>query len=130
MSIVPSTRIRHHNSIRRMNYGVYDVVGSCQESHKSARIAHKNKGDVRFISYGARLCAHESLAPSRNMKNIAESRILLDVKQASELTSLGRSTLYILMRSGELASIKVGKKRLILGTAIDAFVERRLEAPN
>lgn len=64
------------------------------------------------------------------MKNIAESRILFDVKQASELTSLGRSTLYILMRSGELASIKVGKKRLIPGTAIDAFVERRLEASN
>jgi len=34
------------------------------------------------------------------------------------------------MRSGELASIKVGKKRLIPGTAIDAFVERRLEASN
>lgn len=42
----------------------------------------------------------------------------------------GQVDLYILMRSGELASIKVGKKRLIPGTAIDAFVERRLEASN
>lgn len=72
----------------------------------------------------------EILAPSRNMKNIAESRILIDIKQTSERTQLDLSTLYRLMQSGELASTKVGKKRHIPLAELRAFLERRLEASN
>lgn len=73
---------------------------------------------------------NETIPPTDTMNHNFESRILFDVKQASELTSLGKSTLYKLIRSGELASIKIGKRRLIPGKEIDAFVERHLEVSN
>lgn len=53
--------------------------------------------------------------------------LLHDIADASELTKLGRSKLYELMASGELESVKVGKRRLIPHAALVAFVERLRE---
>jgi excisionase family DNA binding protein len=48
---------------------------------------------------------------------------LLTVEQAAEqLGGVSRSTLYQLMRSGELASVKIGRRRLIPAEAIADYV--------
>lgn len=48
---------------------------------------------------------------------------LLTVEQAAEqLGGVSRSTLYQLLRSGELASVKIGRRRLIPAEAIADYV--------
>lgn len=41
--------------------------------------------------------------------------------------SIGRSSVYEAIKSGELRSVTVGKRRLIPDAAIAEFIERRLE---
>ncbi len=52
------------------------------------------------------------------------TKLLYDVIEASVMTSLGRSRLYELLASGELESVKVGRRRLIPAVALEAFVAR------
>ncbi len=56
--------------------------------------------------------------------------ILVDVNEATRMTSIKRSMLYNLMQGGELASIKVGRRRYIPVAAIHEFIQRHLEASN
>ncbi|MFJ2741877.1 excisionase family DNA-binding protein [Streptomyces sp. NPDC087440] len=51
-------------------------------------------------------------------------KINLTVDQAAEASGLGRTTLFGLIASCELESIKVGRRRLIPVTALDAYMER------
>ena len=46
------------------------------------------------------------------------------VKQTLQMLPIGRSTIYKLVATGELRSVKVGKKILIPDSAIHEFVER------
>lgn len=49
---------------------------------------------------------------------------LLTIEQAAEeLGGVSRSTLYQLFRSGELASVKIGSRRLIPAEAITDYVQ-------
>ena len=49
---------------------------------------------------------------------------LLTVEQAAEeLGGVSRSTLYQLIRSGELASVKIGSRRLIPAESITDYVQ-------
>lgn len=50
------------------------------------------------------------------------TKLLYDVNEAVALTSIGRSRLYELMASGELESVKCGKRRLIPADALERFV--------
>jgi len=45
--------------------------------------------------------------------SIRSRPLAFSVAEASEVSGLGRTTLYALMNSGRLASTKVGKRRLI-----------------
>ena len=51
------------------------------------------------------------------------NKLLYDVNEASIMTSLGRSKLYELMATGEVESVKVGKRRLIPAEALERFVQ-------
>lgn len=51
------------------------------------------------------------------------TKLLYDVPEAVALTSIGRSRIYELLRSGELESVKCGKRRLIPAEALERFVE-------
>jgi excisionase family DNA binding protein len=46
------------------------------------------------------------------------------VEEAAEMLGLGRSTVFELLKDGSLASIKVGKRRLIPIHEIAAFIGR------
>jgi excisionase family DNA binding protein len=54
--------------------------------------------------------------------------LLLTVRQAVPITGLGRDALYRLVADGSIRSIRVGKKRLIPRTELDAWIERELDA--
>lgn len=56
-----------------------------------------------------------------------QTRRLLDVKQATQQLGVGRSTVFGLMASGELRSVKIGRRRLIPERAISEYIAR-LEA--
>jgi excisionase family DNA binding protein len=55
------------------------------------------------------------------------SRQLLTVAQAVELLSLAPATIYRLMASGQLVSVKVGKSRRIPARCLNAFVNAAIE---
>ncbi|OZD70554.1 excisionase [Rhodococcus sp. 06-1059B-a] len=50
------------------------------------------------------------------------SRQLYSVPEAMARTGLGRSNFFNKIASGEIRSVKIGKRRLIPDTAIDEFI--------
>lgn len=53
-------------------------------------------------------------------------RKLLNMREAAILLSLGRSSLYTLVATGQIRSVKIGRSRRIPADAIDEFVARLL----
>ena len=51
-------------------------------------------------------------------------RLLVSPVEAANLLGIGRSTVYVLMQSGELASVRVGGSRRIPVAALDELVNR------
>jgi excisionase family DNA binding protein len=54
----------------------------------------------------------------------AENRLLLTIEAAAELLSLGRTTVYELVATGELASVKIGRSRRVSYESLRRFAER------
>ena len=52
------------------------------------------------------------------------AKLLLKVEDVSEMLNLGRSKLYTYILSGELRSVKVGRRRLIPSDAVHEFVAK------
>jgi excisionase family DNA binding protein len=51
-----------------------------------------------------------------------DARLLYRVEEAAEILALGRSTIYELLASGELKSIKIGRACRIAASELDRFV--------
>ena len=51
------------------------------------------------------------------------NRVLLTVADAVEATSLSRSTIYEMIKSGELPTVKVGKRRLVPTASLQAWAD-------
>ena len=49
-------------------------------------------------------------------------KLLLSIPETMELTGLGRSLLVEKLLRGEIGSVKVGRRRLVPRTAIEAYV--------
>jgi excisionase family DNA binding protein len=54
--------------------------------------------------------------------------LLCTVDEVAQLLSIGRTTAFELVRSGRLRSVKIGARRLIPRTMVEAFVDDLLEA--
>jgi excisionase family DNA binding protein len=52
----------------------------------------------------------------------ASDKFAYTILEAAALSSVGRSTLYRQMERGSFASIKIGKRRLITATALQAWL--------
>jgi excisionase family DNA binding protein len=52
----------------------------------------------------------------------AEPRRMLTVEQAAEALSIGRTTMFALVKSGDIESVRIGHLRRIPADAIDAYV--------
>ena len=57
---------------------------------------------------------------------IPDSAHLLTIDEACEALGIGRTKTYELVMSGELASIKIGSRRLIAVTTIARYIETQL----
>ena len=51
-----------------------------------------------------------------------EPRRMLTVEQAAEALSVGRTTMFALVKSGDIESVRIGHLRRIPADAIDAYV--------
>ena len=51
-------------------------------------------------------------------------KLLLRVSEAAELLSVARSKAYVMVQSGELPSVRLGKSLRVPAAALTAFVER------
>jgi len=56
-----------------------------------------------------------------------ESQLLLTPADVAVRLSIGRTVVYELMANGELESLKIGRSRRILSSAVEAYVERLRE---
>jgi excisionase family DNA binding protein len=52
----------------------------------------------------------------------------VDIPGACQLIGLGRSKLYELLANGEIASVKIGKRRLIVVAELRAWLQRLANA--
>jgi excisionase family DNA binding protein len=52
-------------------------------------------------------------------------RLAYSVDEAAELTGLSRDLLYDQMRTGKLAYLKIGRRRIITRQHLEAFLTRR-----
>lgn len=61
-------------------------------------------------------------------RTVENRRLLLTVAEAARTLSIGRSTIYNLMRDGALASVKVDRSRRVSAAALLAYVEHPNES--
>ncbi len=52
-------------------------------------------------------------------------RLFVSPAEAARISSLGRSTLYLALRSGDLPSVKCGRRRLIRVEDLEDFLANR-----
>ena len=57
-----------------------------------------------------------------------DARLALTVKEAGERIGVKRTTMYKLIRHGEIESITIGRLRKVLPSALDAYLKRRAAA--
>jgi excisionase family DNA binding protein len=55
---------------------------------------------------------------------VTEPPLCLRVEDAARALGIGRSTVYDLIRSGRLRSIKIGRRRLVPRDAVEALIAR------
>ena len=51
-------------------------------------------------------------------------RVLLTAEEAAERLNIGRTTMFSLIKSGAIESVKVGRMRRVPETALTAYTER------
>ena len=63
-------------------------------------------------------------------KRYAAGRIspVLSINEAADVLGIARATVYRLLRTGELQSVRVGKRRKFRPEDLDAYLERNREA--
>ncbi len=59
--------------------------------------------------------------------SLGYSAIAVAPAEAARLAGVGRSTLYLALKSGALPSIKLGKRRLIRVDALEAWLDSHAE---
>jgi len=60
--------------------------------------------------------------------SIPDRAHLLTIEEACQALGIGRSKTYQLLTSGELASIKIGSRRLVAVTSITEYIRQQLHA--
>jgi len=59
------------------------------------------------------------------LNDVRREVMLLTVPQVQQTTNLSRTTVYSLIRSGELPAVRIGRSVRIPRTALEAWIEQR-----
>jgi len=65
-----------------------------------------------------------TLSSKPSQASPAKAKLLYGIRELTEMLSLSRSTIYNLFRSGELAFVKIGERRLVEATSVTDFIQR------
>ncbi len=57
------------------------------------------------------------------MKVETETRLAYGIAEAAAMLGIGRSTIYELVRSGQLATFKIGQRRLVTRVDLERFID-------
>ena len=76
----------------------------------------------------SRSIALDAAEISTMQKPSANDPISFTVRDAERNTGISRSTLFVLIREGKLASAKVGQRRLILASSLRRYLEEAAAA--
>lgn len=68
---------------------------------------------------------HVSAVPGSNADASSVERVAFTVPDAAKAMSLGERTVWELVRTGELESVKVGRARRVTRATVLAFLERK-----
>lgn len=52
------------------------------------------------------------------------SKVLLTVEEAAACLNLGRTSMFALIRSGQVVSVRIGRSRRVPAAAVDAYAAR------
>lgn len=66
-----------------------------------------------------------NFTPAPGAKATARPR-LLKPEQAQQELQVGKTTLFSLIKSGEIQSVRIGRARRIVASSLDAFIDQRL----
>ena len=70
----------------------------------------------------------EQPAPGPRPGRVAEVEpVLLSVEEAARCLGVGRTQVFVLLRQGALKSVRIGRRRLIPRSELDAYVQRELD---
>jgi excisionase family DNA binding protein len=75
---------------------------------------------VEYIEH----CGDSHDATSRHTAVIISDRLLYSVEEAADLLGIGRTFMYHLVSTGEVDSLKIGKRRKIPRDSLNSYVER------
>lgn len=59
-----------------------------------------------------------------------DSRLLFTPEHAADKIDVGRTTIYALIKSGELQSVKIGRSRRVPAAALEEYVTRLVGGAN
>ena len=61
-------------------------------------------------------------------KDFHVNKLSYSIDEAVDASGIGRTTIYALIKAGELTPVKIGKRTLIRKSDLEALLERRLAA--
>ncbi|GEM_PF-485061 len=88
---------------------------------RQARQQRRQEIALQVAAARARLMAAQSKKRRARRQDVPDT-LLLSPEEAARRLSLGRTTLYALMKSGQVSSVKIGKRRLVPARAIERYV--------
>jgi excisionase family DNA binding protein len=70
----------------------------------------------------------DTISDKERERRDQQRRISYSVEEAAEETGIGRSYIYLAIKCGELASLKLGKRRLIMHDDLLAWLNSKRQA--
>lgn len=58
----------------------------------------------------------------------ARKRVLLTVENAAQQLSIGRTTMYALIKAGHVATVRIGRRRLVPADALTTYTQQLAHA--
>jgi excisionase family DNA binding protein len=58
---------------------------------------------------------------------IQASALLVTIEEAASMLGIGRTNTYGLVMGGQIQSVKIGRRRLVVASGLQVFIDRLLE---